>query len=44
MPSVVIWMVTIEEIKERGQLSAKEHMEEERGSYPYAGYVLRRIS
>jgi phosphatidylglycerophosphate synthase len=37
-------MVTIEEIKERGQLSAKEHIEEERGNYPYVGYVLRRIS
>jgi len=37
-------MVTIDEIKERGQLSAKEHIEEERGNYPYVGYVLRRIS
>jgi phosphatidylglycerophosphate synthase len=37
-------MVTIEEIKERGQLSAKDHIEEERGNYPYVGYVLRRIS
>jgi phosphatidylglycerophosphate synthase len=37
-------MVTIEEIKERGQLSAKDHIEEEKGNYPYVGYVLRRIS
>jgi phosphatidylglycerophosphate synthase len=37
-------MVTIEEIKKRGQLSAKEHIEEERGNYPYVGYVLRKIS
>jgi phosphatidylglycerophosphate synthase len=37
-------MVTIDEIKERGQLSAKEHIEEERSNYPYVGYVLRRVS
>jgi phosphatidylglycerophosphate synthase len=37
-------MVTIKEIKERGQLSAREHIEEEKANYPYVGYVLRRVS
>jgi phosphatidylglycerophosphate synthase len=37
-------MVTIKEIKERGQLSAGEHIKEEKGNYPYVGYVLRRVS
>ena len=37
-------MVTVDEIKRLGQLSAKEHMEEGRRNFPYMGYVLRKIS
>ena len=37
-------MVTVDEIKRLGQLSAKEHIEEEKWNYPYVGYVLRKIS
>ena len=37
-------MVTVDEIKRLGQLSAEEHMEEERRNYPYVAYVLRKIS
>ncbi len=37
-------MVTVDEIKRLGQLSAKDHMEEGRRNYPYMGCVLRKIS
>jgi len=37
-------MVTIDEIKRIGQLSAREHMLEETQTFPYVGYVLRKIS
>ena len=37
-------MVTIKEIKEVGQWGAREHMLEEAKIYPYASYVLRKIS
>jgi phosphatidylglycerophosphate synthase len=37
-------MTTVDEIKRLGQLSAKDHIEEERRNYPYVGYVLRKIS
>lgn len=40
----VVKMVTVDEIRRLGQLSAKDHMEEERASFPYVGYVLRKIS
>jgi len=42
--ALVVKVVTIDEIKKLGQLSAKEHIEEEQRNYPYVGYVLRRIS
>lgn len=37
-------MVTVDEIRRLGQLSAKDHIEEERANFPYVGYVLRKIS
>jgi phosphatidylglycerophosphate synthase len=37
-------MLTIEEIRKRGQLSAKKHIEEEKRNFPYVGHVLRKIS
>jgi len=40
----VIKMVTIDDVKRLGQLSAKDHMEGEKQVFPYVGYVLRRIS
>lgn len=40
----MVTVVTVDEIKRLGQLSAKDHIEEERRNYPYVGYVLRKIS
>jgi len=37
-------MATIDEIKRLGQLSDKDHMEEEKRDFPYVGYALRKIS
>ncbi len=42
--ALVVKVVTIDEIKKLGQLSAKDHMEEGRRNYPYMGRVLRKIS